>query len=300
MKTLYYHHPLFLEHDTGEDHPESADRLIAIEQALQAKVFADLIRIEPTIAEDIDTKLRLIHSPAMIEKVLNKIPQSGLAYLDNDTTVSSGSKSAALLAVSAVCDAVDKVCQGQANNAFCAVRPGFCLFNNVAIAAEYARTRYQLERIAIIDFDVHHGNGTQVAFAQQAQVLYISSHQAPHYPGTGKISETGIGNIINLPLSAGTTGKQLLAKFQALVYPALKAFKPQLLFISAGFDAHKQDPLSDLLLEDADYLQLTKELMAIADEYAQGRIISVLEGGYHLAALASSVATHIKCLAKIG
>ena len=209
MKTFYYHHPAFLAHDTGPGHPESAARLRAIEQALAAPKFSGLIRVEPVIAADIQDKLRLIHSPDMLRKVLEKIPARGWAHLDADTLVSPGSKQAALLAVSAVCDAVDKVWSGAANNAFCAVRPpghhaeplramGFCVFNNIAIAAEYARRHYQLQRIAIVDFDVHHGNGTQEAFIAQPQVLYASSHQAPFYPGTGAEWETGVGNIVNL------------------------------------------------------------------------------------------------------
>jgi acetoin utilization deacetylase AcuC-like enzyme len=196
---------------------------------------------------------------------------------------------------------------GQADNAFCAVRPpghhaepdlamGFCLFNNVAIAAEYARRHYQLERIAIVDFDVHHGNGTQAAFYQQAQVLYISSHEMPNYPGTGYPSETGVGNIINVPLAAGDTGVAFRQKYQAIILPALRQFKPELLLISAGFDAHKEDPLAAINLLEDDFVWLTKALMAIAGSYCQGRVISILEGGYNLNATAACVAAHVKAL----
>lgn len=308
MKTLYYNHPDFLNHDTGPGHPESAARLKAIEQALSSERFSSLIRVKPVVAGDIQDKLRLIHSPTMINYVMSKLPEQGVIYLDSDTVVSPGSKQAALLAVSTACDAVDKICSGIADNAFCAVRPpghhaepdqpmGFCVFNNIAIAAEYARTKYKLERVAIVDFDVHHGNGTQAAFKKQPQVFYASSHQAPFYPGTGAASETGVGNIVNLPLASGTNGVEFRQKYQKLILPALKAFNPQLLLISAGFDAHKSDPLASLALEESDYQWLTEQLMSIADTSAHGRIISVLEGGYHLKALATSVAGHVACLA---
>jgi acetoin utilization deacetylase AcuC-like enzyme len=308
MKTLYYSHPAFQDHFPGPGHPESADRLRAIEQALADPKFHSLIRVEPVIAADIQDKLRLIHSPQMVRHVLKTIPAEGLAYLDDDTAVSPGTQPAALLAVSAVCDAVDQVYKGEANNAFCAVRPpghhaeplramGFCVFNNIAIAAEYARSHYQLQRIAIIDFDVHHGNGTQEAFHAQPQVLYISSHQAPFYPGTGAEWETGAGNIINLPLPSGTNGAEFREHYQTRAFPALKAFNPQLLLLSAGFDAHKDDPLASLRLVVDDYTWLTRQLMAIAADCCENRIVSVLEGGYHLKALAESVAAHVSCLA---
>ena len=308
MKTLYYSHPAYQTHFTGPGHPESADRLKAIEQAISAQKFNSLIRITPVMAADIQQKLQLIHSPQMIRQVLAKIPSQGWAYLDGDTVVSPDSKQAALLAVSAVCDAVDKVCTGVADNAFCAVRPpghhaepqramGFCLFNNIAIAAEYARTHYHLQRIAIIDFDVHHGNGTQDAFIDQPQVFYASSHQAPFYPGSGAEWETGVGNIVNLPLPAGTSSVEFRAKYAAKIFPALKTFDPQLLLISAGFDAHKDDPLAALGLVADDYRWLTQQLMAIAADCCSGRIVSVLEGGYQLQALAECVAAHVACLA---
>jgi len=260
------------------------------------------------IAADIQDKLRLIHSPQMVRQVLEKIPVQGYAYLDADTVVSPGTKQAALLAVSAVCDAVDKVYTGEADNAFCAVRPpghhaepqramGFCVFNNIAIAAEYARSQYHLQRVAIVDFDVHHGNGTQDAFYSQPQVFYASSHQAPFYPGTGAEWETGVGNILNLPLPSGTSGAELREKYQARIFPALKAFNPQLLLISAGFDAHQDDPLASLRLIVDDYSWLTQQLLAIAGDCCGGRVVSVLEGGYNLQALAESVAAHISCLA---
>ncbi|MGZ4958372.1 MAG: histone deacetylase family protein [Methylomonas sp.] len=310
MKTLYYSHPDFLAHDTGPGHPECADRLVTIENLLAEDKFNGLSRTRPSVAKDIDKKLALIHTPSMIRQVLDKIPAHGLAYLDADTVVSPGSRQAALLAVSAICDAVDKVLGNEANNAFCALRPpghhaeptrsmGFCLFNNIAIAAEHARVAHKLDKIAIVDFDVHHGNGTQMAFYRQPQVFYASSHQWPHYPGSGAISETGVGNIVNVPLPAGTSGAEFREKYRTIVFPALRAFKPKLLLISAGFDAHKDDPLASLQLVEADYQWLTRQLMTIADECCDGRIVSTLEGGYNLNALAASVAVHVACLNKI-
>ena len=307
MSTLYYHHPDFLEHDTGPGHPESAARLKAIEKALSGKQFQDLQRVSAPLPSDIETKLGLIHNPAMIQRVLAGMPKQGLSFFDADTVASPGSKQAALRAVGAVCDAVDRICTGQANNAFCAVRPpghhampgypmGFCLFNNIAIGAEYARRQYGLERIAIVDFDVHHGNGTQAAFYAQPQVLYASSHQWPHYPGSGDASETGVGNMINVPLAAGTNGKVFRNKYRQIILPAVKEFKPQLIFLSAGFDAHKDDPLASLQLIEDDFRWLTDELMQIADACCNGRIISSLEGGYNLKALAACVAEHVLAL----
>ncbi|MGY6275475.1 histone deacetylase family protein [Methylomonas sp. MgM2] len=308
MTTLYYHHPDFLNHDTGPGHPECADRLRAIDKALSGPDFRSLSRIEAPLPADIETKLALVHTQAMINRVLTGIPEQGLSHFDGDTVASPGSKAAALRAVGALCDAVDKICTGSADKAFCAVRPpghhampaypmGFCLFNNIAIAAEYARTHYRLERIAIVDFDVHHGNGTQTAFFQQAQVLYASSHQWPHYPGSGHPLENGVGNIVNVPLPAGTNGVTFRSKYLEVVLPAVRKFKPQLLLISAGFDAHKDDPLASLLLVEDDYRWLTDQLVEIADKYCRGRIISTLEGGYNLKALSASTAAHVASLA---
>lgn len=305
MKTLYFGHPDFLLHDTGIGHPECADRLRSIEQVLAAPEFSGLIRLSPPLAAE--WQIRLVHTQSHIDTVTRAIPEHGFNYLDDDTVLSPGSKQAAFRAVGAVCDAVDKILSGQADNAFCAVRPpghhaepdlamGFCLFNNVAIAAQYALHRYRIERVAIVDFDVHHGNGTQVAFYRQPNVFYASSHEMPHYPGTGHPSETGVGNIVNVPLAAGDSGVEFKQKYNNIILPALKHFNPDLLLISAGFDAHKSDPLASIMLEEADYRWLTEQLMAAAEQCCKGRIISVLEGGYHLKALSSSVAVHIKTL----
>lgn len=308
MTMLYYSHADFLAHDTGPGHPESPDRLRAIETVMSAARFQGIRHVSAPLPDDVETKLALIHTPAMIARILAGIPAEGLSYFDADTVASPGSKTAALRAVGAVCDAVDQICTDRAQQAFCAVRPpghhampgypmGFCLFNNIAIAAEYARTQYGLERIAIVDFDVHHGNGTQAAFYSQPQVLYASSHQWPHYPGSGHPSENGVGNIINVPLPTGTDGKTFRAKYTDIILPAVRKFNPQLILISAGFDAHKDDPLASLRLVEDDYAWVTRQLRSIADTACNGRIISALEGGYNLPALSASVAAHVGGLA---
>ena len=307
MTTLYYSHPDFLAHDTGPGHPECAERLRVIDQALSTPEFDTLVRLSPPLPDDIRDKIALVHTPVMVASVFDNIPKQGRYYLDPDTVVSPASGQAALRAVGAVCDGVDKICMNQASRAFCAVRPpghhaepgrsmGFCLFNNIAIAAEYARTHYHLDKIAIVDFDVHHGNGTQAIFYRQAQVLYASTHQMPLYPGTGYPSETGVGNIINVPLHPETTGVEFREKYNRIILPALRKFKPQLILISAGFDAHKDDPLASIQLVEEDYQWVTSELVVIADEFSQGRIISTLEGGYNLKALAASAVAHVKAL----
>ena len=305
MKTLYYSHADFLLHETGAGHPECADRLRSIEQALAVAEFANLMRPSPPLGTE--QQIRLIHPQSHIDAIAEAIPAQGEHYFDHDTVLSPGSKQAAFRAVGAVCDAVDKVLNNEADNAFCAIRPpghhaepqtamGFCLFNNIAIAANYALRRYQLERVAIVDFDVHHGNGTQAAFYNQPDVFYASSHEMPHYPGTGHPAETGVGNIVNVPLAAGDSGVEFRQKYRSIILPALKNFRPDLLLISAGFDAHKDDPLASVMLVEEDFKWLTGELMAIADSCCKGRIISALEGGYNLKALAASVATHVKTL----
>lgn len=307
MTTLYYYHSDFLQHDTGSGHPESAARLGSINAALQTATYDKLVRITPSIRKDVIELLTLIHTPAMLDKILHTIPQQGCIPIDADTILSPGSVDAAKLAVSAVCDAVDKICLKQADNAFCAVRPpghhaepnkamGFCLFNNVAIAAEYARQHHSIKRIAIVDFDVHHGNGTQAAFYQQPDVFYASSHEMPNFPGTGLASETGIGNIVNVPLATGESSTEVRHKYSTIILPALKKFKPELILLSAGFDAHKDDPLASIQLQADDYQWLTQQLMAIAKTSCEGRIISILEGGYNLKALGESVSIHIKTL----
>jgi len=305
MATLYYAHPDFLLHDTGDHHPECADRLSAIEQALEAPEFSKLIRVLAPLGTE--QQVRLIHSQFHIETVLDSVPELGHSYLDADTVLSKYSKLAAFRAVGAACDAVDKILTEQADNAFCAIRPpghhaepelsmGFCIFNNVAIAAEYARLYYSLKRVAIVDFDVHHGNGTQAAFYKNPAVFYASSHEMPNYPGTGFPNDVGLGNIVNVPLRAGDTGTEFRHKYSSIILPALRSFKPELLLISAGFDAHKDDPLSSVNLVEDDFRWISQELMDCAGQCCNGRVISVLEGGYNLKALAASAAVHVKTL----
>ena len=305
MRTLYYSHPDFLLHDTGYGHPECADRLKAIDKVLGQPEFANLIRVTPPLGTE--QQIRLIHTAEHIQRIKAALPTQGISHLDSDTVLSPGSGTAAYRAVGAVCDAVDQVLADKAYNAFCAVRPpghhaepnramGFCLFNNIAIAAEYVRQHYRLDRVAIVDFDVHHGNGTQAAFYHQPQVLYASSHEMPHYPGTGYPWEKGAGNIINAPLATGESGVEFREKYDDLIFPALRKFKPDLLLISAGFDAHKDDPLASIRLVEDDYRWVTQGLMEIAAQTCKGRIISVLEGGYNLTALGLSVAAHVKAL----
>lgn len=305
MTTLYYHHSDFLFHETGVGHPECPERLVSIASALENSNFSSLIRVPAPLGNEL--QIRLVHSQVHVEAIIKAAPKQGYYYLDQDTVLSTGSTQAAFRAVGAVCDAVDRVVSGEANNAFCAIRPpghhaevdlamGFCLFNNVAIATEYARQYHQINRIAIIDFDVHHGNGTQAIFFNQPNVLYVSSHELFNYPGTGSPKEIGLGNIINVPLFEGDTGIEFREKYSKIILPALRDFKPEILLISAGFDAHRDDSLGSIMLLEDDFEWVTKQLMCVADSYCKGRIISVLEGGYNLKALASSVAIHIKTL----
>jgi acetoin utilization deacetylase AcuC-like enzyme len=305
MSTWYYSHPSFFRHDTGPGHPESIERLQAIERGLRSRVFEMLVRCEAPAARH--DQLRRVHSEAHISRVLEAIPTTGLVHLDADTVVSPASGEAALHAAGAVCAAVDAVIAREAGNAFCAVRPpghhaernrpmGFCLFNNIAVAARHARQAQPIERVAIIDFDVHHGNGTQQAFLNDPTVLYASTHQYPWYPGTGGAEETGAGNIVNVPLREGTDSNGFKAAVTARILPAVDRFKPNLILISAGFDAHRDDPLASLNLVEADFVWITLELMRLAQRHAQGRLVSALEGGYQLEALSKSVSAHIEAL----
>ncbi|MER2529748.1 MAG: histone deacetylase family protein [Candidatus Competibacter denitrificans] len=305
MTTLLYTHATCLEHDPGPGHPESSARLSAILAALKAPQFAALQwREAPTATVE---QLARIHTPAHIERTLSRIPRNGYQAIDGDTVVSPQSGAAALRAAGAVCAAVDAVLQGEANSAFCAIRPpghhaepnqamGFCLFNNIALGAAHARAVHGLERVAAIDFDVHHGNGTQAAFEHDPAYLYISTHQAYIYPGTGRRDERGINNIVNIPLLANSGTAELQHAWQEDIEPALRRFQPQLILISAGFDAHRLDPLAGLTFTETDYAWLTEKILAIAAEFAQGRVVSALEGGYNLSALAASTAAHVKAL----
>ena len=242
---------------------------------------------------------------------MSRVPLKGYAALDADTILSPQSGNAALRAVGAVTSAVDAVMQGEAQNAFCAVRPpghhaepdhamGFCLFNSIAVAARHAQAKHGVVRVAIVDFDVHHGNGTQAVAEQDPTLFFASSHQYPLYPGTGAAHETGLGNVVNVPLPFGTEGSQFRRAFEARILPALDAFAPQLLLVSAGFDAHRADPLAGLELEEDDFGWVTGRLTEAASRHAQGRLVSVLEGGYDLKALAGSAAAHVSSLMRAG
>ena len=305
MTTLLYTHPACLDHDPGTHHPESPARLRAVLAALAGPQFEALDRREapPAAIED----LLRVHPRRHVERILNAVPKAGHVALDADTVLSPASGRAALHAAGAVTAAVDAVMAGEADNAFCAVRPpghhaepnramGFCLFNNAAVGALRAREAHGLERVAVVDFDVHHGNGTQRAFEADDSLFYASTHQSPLYPGTGAVGETGVGNIVNAPLRPMSGAAAFRRAFGDRVLPALDAFQPDLLLISAGFDAHRDDPLAQLMLEEEDFAWATEELVELARRHARGRVVSTLEGGYDLAALGASAAAHLRVL----
>ena len=305
MTVLLYTHPSCLEHDPGEGHPERPGRLSAVLGALAAPIFSTLDRREAPLATS--NQLKLVHDGAYVEQILLGIPSIGNLRLDPDTVVSPGSGEAALRAAGAVCAAVDAAMEGTAKRVFCAVRPpghhaepnramGFCLFNNIAIGAAHAFETYGIERLAIIDFDVHHGNGTQTIFAREKKVLLVGSQQVPLYPGTGTRSEVGVGNIVNMPLTPGSGGREFKVQWRTYGLPRLVAFEPDLILLSAGFDGHRDDPLSQLNLLRTDYVWLTNEIVKISERSAGGRIISSLEGGYNLTALSDTCAAHVAAL----
>ncbi|MFQ5984874.1 MAG: histone deacetylase family protein [Alphaproteobacteria bacterium] len=305
MPTLLFTHSACLDHDNGPTHPERPDRLRAVLNALEGPAFAGLERREAPEAER--TQLTRVHPDAYVDRVLEAVPTDGRVHLDPDTAVSPGSREAALRAAGAMCAAVDAVAAGEARNAFCAVRPpghhaepsramGFCLFNNVAIGAEQARTAHAFRRVAVVDFDVHHGNGTQAVFEKDRDLFYASAHQWPHYPGTGAADERGLGNVVNVPLAAMSGGRELRLAFIDHILPALEAFEPDFLLVSAGFDAHAADPLALLQLTEDDFAWATAELVKVAEKSCGRRVVSVLEGGYDLDALAASAAAHVRAL----
>jgi acetoin utilization deacetylase AcuC-like enzyme len=308
MTTCLYTHPACLEHDPGRHHPESPARLRAVLAALDAPEFARLERREAPEAT-FDDLLR-VHPRRHVEQILSAVPRSGHVGIDADTILSPASGAAALRAAGAVVAAVDAVIAKEADNAFCAVRPpghhaeparamGFCLFNNAAIGAMRARAVHGLDRVAVVDFDVHHGNGTQAAFENDSSLFYASTHQYPLYPGTGAASETGVGNIVNVPLRPMSASSQFRLAMTRQVLPALDAFRPALILVSAGFDAHRSDPLAQLLLDESDYTWATEKLLEIAHCHASGRLVATLEGGYDLAALGASVAAHVRVLMSV-
>jgi acetoin utilization deacetylase AcuC-like enzyme len=306
MSTLLITHPACLDHLTPLGHPERPDRLRAIERALEAEKFQTLARVQaPAAALEI---VALCHPMDYVTEIRGATPSEGMVRLDADTSMSPGSFEAALRAVGGAVHAVDEVCSKKAANAFVATRPpghhaetarpmGFCLFDNAAIAARYAQTRHGIGRVAIVDFDVHHGNGSQEIFWADRTVMYCSTHQMPLFPGTGAVIETGDFNtIVNAPLRPGDGGEAFCAAFENRVLPRLREFAPELIIISAGFDAHMRDPLANLNLVEADFTWATQKCMEVADRCAGGRVISLLEGGYDLEALANSTAAHVTAL----
>lgn len=308
MATLLLHHPAFAAHRTAPGHPERPDRYRAVEAALSRPQFSALVREE---AEQSDlAATRYVHSNRYVDALEAARPDDGYVYLDGgDTMMEPSTWETALRGVGATLQAVDRVLAGDAQNAFVACRPpghhaeteramGFCLFNNISIGARHAQRKHGLLRVAIVDFDVHHGNGTQQIFYSDPSVLYASTHQMPLFPGTGAVRETGVGNIFNSPLAPGDGGAELRAAFQDRIVPALQAFSPELIIVSAGFDAHERDPLGSLTMTDADFAWVTRELMTTAEKLCDGRLVAVLEGGYDLQGLTDSVTAHVGELLK--
>jgi acetoin utilization deacetylase AcuC-like enzyme len=309
-RTGLVYHPAYLEHDMGYGHPESPHRLKAIMQALERSgTGAKLTRIEPRIAEE--EWITQIHSPSYVAALKAHQPTNGRTALDADTSMSPGSLQAAYLAAGGTLAAVDAIMRGEVEHVFCAVRPpghhaetaramGFCLFNNVAIAARYVQKHHRIARVLIVDWDVHHGNGTQHSFEEDPSILFFSTHQFPHYPGTGKASERGTGAgegfTVNVPMQAGDGDEDYHAIFVNVLLPAADAFRPDFVIISAGFDAHRDDPLASMRLTEAGYSDLTGLVAGIAKRHAQGRLLSALEGGYDLTALGASVDAHLQAL----
>jgi len=307
MATLLISHPSFLEHDTGPYHPERPDRLRAVLAALDDPAFAELVRVAAPAASM--EELTRVHPQEYVEAILGIRPGPGEhVHVDGDTVMGQGSAEAARRAAGAVVAGVEAVMEGKVQTAFAAVRPpghhatpdipgGFCLFNNIAIGARHAQAKYGVQRVAILDFDVHHGQGTQAVVEPDATLFYASTHQYPLYPGTGFAQETGIAdNVVNVPLRPGAGGEAFRAAWSERILPALEGFAPELVLVSAGFDAHAADPLAQLEVETEDFIWLTDEFLAIADRHGKGRVVSVLEGGYDLAALAESVSTHVQTL----
>ena len=306
MSTLLITHPACLDHLTPSGHPERPDRLRAVERALEAEKFQSLARVEAPMAPF--EIIALCHPMDYITEIRDATPEQGMVRLDADTSISPGSFEAALRAVGGAVHAVDEVLSNKAANAFVATRPpghhaetarpmGFCLFDNAAIAARYAQDRHGVARAAVVDFDVHHGNGSQEIFWADRTVMYCSTHQMPLFPGTGAVIESGeYETIVNAPLRPGDGGDEFRAAFESRILPRLREFQPELIVISAGFDAHMRDPLANINLLEADFAWATQKIMDVADRYAGGRVVSLLEGGYDLQALASSAAAHVTAL----
>jgi acetoin utilization deacetylase AcuC-like enzyme len=310
MSTLLISHPAFLLHETGHGHPECPDRLRAVFAALEDEAFSNLMRVTAPAATM--EQLTRVHTESYVEAILGIRPEADdIVRIEDVTFMSARSAEAALHAAGALVAGVEAVMEGQARAVFAAVRPpghhalpstagGFCLFNNVAVGARHAQIRYGLQRVAIIDFDVHHGQGTQAIVESDPRLLYASTHQYPLYPGTGASHERGVaGNVVNVPLAPGSGSAEFRAAWEARVLPTLDCFAPQLLILSAGFDAHRRDPLAHLRVETDDYYWLTEKLVGLAEHHAGGRVVSSLEGGYDLTALGRSVAAHVRALMRM-
>ena len=305
MKTGLITSDTYQNHNTGDGHPEQIDRVTAVIDNFKKLDNKNLIWRKP--AKFDQSLLINTHSSEYINQVSQSFPKNGLAFLDGDTVVSPGSKEATKDAVGSIIAAIDGVQNKEFKNAFCAVRPpghhaekekamGFCIYNNVAVGANYLISKYKYNRVAIIDFDVHHGNGTQNIFYDNKNVLYISTHQYPFYPGSGSEKERGkFNNILNIPLEAGTTAEQYLNAYE-YVLKKIKEFKPEFLLISAGFDAHIDDPLAQLRLNSENFYQLTKRTLEISKSFCNGNVVSILEGGYDLNALQESTQRHVDAL----
>ncbi|MBN8917060.1 MAG: histone deacetylase family protein [Rhizobiales bacterium] len=306
MSTLLVTHPAGLSHATPAGHPERADRLRVLDRIFEQEKFSHLVRDLAPRGERED--IIRVHPGDFVDAMGEAVPQDGLVRIDSDTILSPGSWEAALRAVGGACFAVDEVMEGKVTNAFVAMRPpghhcetrkpmGFCLMNQVAIAARHAQAKYGLQRVAIVDFDVHHGNGTQEIFWADDSVLYCSTHEMPLYPGTGAQGETGaVNTIVNAPLRSGDDGTVFKEAMETRILPRITSFAPDLILISAGFDAHVRDPLASLRLVDTDFGWITRRLMEIADKKCEGRVVSLLEGGYDLEGLATSAAAHVTAL----
>ena len=305
MKTGLITSDTYQNHNTGESHPEKIDRVTAVIDNFKKLDNKNLIWKKPSKFDR--SLLKITHSSDYINFVETSFPKKGLSFLDGDTIVSPGSKNATLDAVGSIIAAIDGVQNKEFKNAFCAVRPpghhaeknkamGFCIYNNVAVGANYLINKYKLSKIAIIDFDVHHGNGTQDIFYDNEKVLYISTHQFPYYPGSGTEQEKGkYNNIFNIPLAAGTTSEEYLNAYE-FVLKKIKEFKPEFILFSAGFDAHKDDPLAQLQLEAEDFYTLTRRTLELSKLYCDGKVVSILEGGYDLLALQKCSEMHVKAL----
>jgi acetoin utilization deacetylase AcuC-like enzyme len=308
MSVALFTHPSALAHDTGEDHPECADRLRYVLRTLEGHDFIPLLREEAPKASI--ESLKAAHTATYVDFVLN-LPTDRTTYIDGDTVFSPTSHEAALRSAGGATAAVDAVMEGWAQSAFVAMRPpghhaeadramGFCFFNNAAVAAFHARNRWGLSRVAVLDFDVHHGNGTQDILGPEAGMFYGSSHQHPCYPGSGAPSERGVAwNVVNVQLPPGANGEVFRAGWENEILPALEAFHPELIIISAGFDGHAVDPMAQLRLREPDFVWVTQAIMAVADKCCPNRVVSLLEGGYDLSALASCTAAHVRTLMRL-